>query len=89
VALQQLNQAGVALCSLAVPCMCNNPICTNTSGPTELSSVSGRSSVCAGCRVAHYCCRACQSQHWKQHKPVCNALATTAAAAADAAGAPQ
>jgi hypothetical protein len=60
-ALQQLEQAGSALCCMAVPCMCNNPACTNTSGPTELSLVSGRSCVCAGCRVSHYCCRSCQT----------------------------
>jgi hypothetical protein len=89
VALQELEQAGLALCSLAVPCMCNNPGCSNTSGPTEMSLVSGRSSVCAGCRVAHYCCRAFQTQHWKQHKPVCTALAAAAAAAAAVVAAPK
>jgi hypothetical protein len=73
--LQLLQQAGVALCSLAVPCLCNNPGCANTTGPTELSLVSGRSCICAGCQVARYCSRACQSRHWKQHKPVCAALA--------------
>jgi hypothetical protein len=80
-ALQQLQQTVSALCCLAVPCLCNNPRCTNISGPTELSLVSGRSCVCRGCRVAHYCCRACQAQHWKQHKPVCTALASAAASA--------
>jgi hypothetical protein len=83
-ALQQMRQTDLALCCMAVPYLCNNPGCTNNSGPTELSLVSGRSCVCGGCLVAHYCCRACQTQHWKQHKPVCKALA--AAAAAGAAG---
>jgi hypothetical protein len=79
--LKQLRQAGLALCSLAVPCLCNNPGCANTTGPTELSLVSGRSCICAGCQVARYCSRACQSRHWKQHKPVCVALVAAAAPA--------
>jgi hypothetical protein len=83
--LQQLQQAGLALCSLAVPCLCNNPGCANTTGPTELSLVSGRSCICGGCQVARYCSRACQARHWKQHKPVCVALAAAAAATAVAA----
>jgi hypothetical protein len=87
-ALQQLRQTGFAVCSMAVPCLCNNPACSNTSGPTELSLVSGRSCVCGGCRVADYCSRACQAQHWKQHKPVCMSLAAAAAAAGAPAGLP-
>jgi hypothetical protein len=82
---EQLQLTGMALCRMAVPCICNNPACTNSTGPTELSLVSGRSCVCGGCRVAHYCSRACQSQHWKQHKPMCKALAAAAAAAEPAA----
>jgi hypothetical protein len=65
-----IRAAGVALLSLATPCACNN-----VSGPSELPLVSGRSCVCGGCRVARYCSRDCQRQHWKQHKPVCQALA--------------
>jgi hypothetical protein len=87
-AAQQLQTAGSALCSFAVPCLCNNPSCANLSaGRTELGLVSGRSCVCGGCRVARYCGRACQRSAWKQHKPVCAALAATAAdAAVNAAG---
>jgi hypothetical protein len=44
-AMQQLRQTGLALCCMAVPCLCNSPGCTNISGPTELSLVSGRSCV--------------------------------------------
>jgi hypothetical protein len=69
------------LCAVAAPAICNNPHCSNVSGPSELVLVSGRSAVCGGCRVAHYCSRDCQRQHWKQHKPVCQALEATAAAA--------
>jgi hypothetical protein len=82
VRLDQQKQAGLALCCLAVSCLCNKPGCSNTSGPTELSLVTGRSCRCGGCRVAHYCSQACQARHWKQHKPVCTALAAAAAAAA-------
>ena len=94
-AVQQLQAAGSALCSFAVPCLCNNPSCTNLSGLTELGLVSGRSCICGGCRVARYCGRACQRAMWKQHKPSCAALAaaaalslTVTAASAGAAGPP-
>jgi hypothetical protein len=81
-AAQQLQATGSALCSFAVPCLCNNPACTNLSGLTEAGLVSGRSCVCGGCLVARYCGRACQRAAWKQHKPVCAALAAAAAAGA-------
>jgi hypothetical protein len=92
-AVQQLQAAGSALCSFAVPCLCNNPSCSNLSGLTELGLVSGRSCICRGCRVARYCGRACQRAMWKQHKPSCAALAaalplTVTAASAGAAGPP-
>jgi len=66
---------GKQLCALATPIACNNPSCSNISGPTDIQLVSGRSGLCASCQVARYCSRACQKQHWKQHKPVCKALA--------------
>jgi hypothetical protein len=91
-AAQQLRSVGSALCSFAVPCLCNNPNCSDLSGLTEVGLVSGRSCVWGGCRVARYCGRACQRAVWKQHKPVCAALAAAAAPAnaavqPDAAGA--
>jgi hypothetical protein len=91
VAAQHLQSTGLALCSFAVPGMCNNHGCTSMSGLTELSSTSGHSCICEGCRVACYCGRACQRAAWKQHRHVCAALSTAAAAAgtgAAGAGAP-
>jgi hypothetical protein len=77
-----VQAVGLAMCSFAaVPCMCNNPGCTSMAGLSELATVSGRSCICGGCRVARYCSRACQRASWKQHKPVCAALSAAAAAA--------
>ena len=84
--VQQLQVTGAMLSSIAVPHFCNNPACADLSGPTEVRLVSGRSCICAGCRIARYCGRACQRAAWKQHKPVCKALAAAAVSAATAEG---
>lgn len=80
--LDDLRGLGLALSIFATPAFYNNPSCDSVSGGhTELSRMLGRSCVCAGCRVAHYCGRTCQVQHWKQlHKLVCSKLAASAAA---------
>jgi hypothetical protein len=78
--VQTLRAAGQALGCLATPVCCNNPSCSSLVGLTELQSVSGKGCICAGCRTARYCDRACQRAHWKQHKPVCQALAAATAA---------
>jgi hypothetical protein len=79
-----LQQLGLILAKFAVPYCCNNPSCRTVSGPTEQSTVGGRSCICAGCLTARYCGRSCQRLHWKQHKPACKALAACSAAAAAA-----
>jgi hypothetical protein len=84
--VQQLQATGAMLSSIAVPPFCNNPDCTNLSGPSEVWLVSGRSCICAGCRIARYCGRACQRAAWKQHKPVCKALAAAASSTAATVG---
>jgi hypothetical protein len=35
--------------------------------------------------LCRYCCKACQVEHWKWHKPLCKELRKPAAAAADTA----
>ena len=72
---EQLQAAGRVLTTFAIPHACNNPACANVSGPSEAQLVGGRSCICAGCRTARYCGRVCQRQMWRQHKPVCQALA--------------
>lgn len=75
----RLVQVGTTLCQLAVPCFCNNPNCHNVSGASELGMVCGGSCRCSGCKVARYCSRQCQREHWKQHKEPCGILAAVAA----------
>ena len=29
---------------------------------------------CGGCREAHYCTRACQKAHWREHKLLCQQI---------------
>jgi hypothetical protein len=81
-AQQQLQAAGRVLACFAIPHACNNPACENLSGPSEAQLFGGRSCICAGCRTARYCGKACQRAAWCQHKPVCKTLAAAAAAAA-------
>ena len=77
-----LGSLCLALNNVAFPCACNNPACSQLARPLELQLVNGCSCMCAGCLVAHYCSRDCQRRHWKQHKPVCQAIAAAQAGAA-------
>jgi hypothetical protein len=55
---------------------CSHRGCTNLSGPSAEGLVSGRKGVsCGGCRVARYCCPACQKEDWRLHRRVCRRLA--------------
>jgi hypothetical protein len=85
--VQKRQAAGLSLTAFAIPHACNNLSCSNVSGPSEAQLVGGKSCICAGCVTARYCGRTCQKQHWKQHKPVCRALAADAAGAGGGAAA--
>ncbi|KAF6258506.1 hypothetical protein COO60DRAFT_1626402 [Scenedesmus sp. NREL 46B-D3] len=43
-------------------------------GASEQQLVAGKGSVCGRCRTARYCGRACQLEHFKQHKTVCKRI---------------
>jgi hypothetical protein len=80
-----VKDLGQALTSLPCGTACNNPTCTNLSEPSEAQLVHGNQHKCSACRTARYCGKECQAKHWKQHKPVCKALAAAAAGAAASA----
>jgi hypothetical protein len=75
---RKLRVMGAALTAAPIRMACNSPSCSSVSGSTELSIVKGSGKMCSGCRAAYYCCKACQSTHWRQHKPVCKAMAAAA-----------
>jgi hypothetical protein len=75
-----------ALCLLPFSRACNQVACFNMAGPSEAQLVQGNNHKCSGCRTARYCGKECQTRDWKDHKPVCKALAAAAAAGNSAAG---
>jgi hypothetical protein len=67
---------------------CSHRGCHNFQGPSAEGLVAGRKGVrCGGCRVARYCCPACQQEDWPQHRHVCRRLAAVAPALARDVGA--
>lgn len=72
---EQFHTVGQVLSSFGHPSACNNPACTTFRGPSDSSLVVGSNSKCSSCRMARYCSKSCQRAAWKQHKPVCRALA--------------
>jgi hypothetical protein len=55
--------------------------CVNMDGLGELELVTGKNSVCSGCRVARLCSKNCLKAHWIWHKPVCKRIAASSKAA--------
>ncbi|KAG2483385.1 hypothetical protein HYH03_017737 [Edaphochlamys debaryana] len=54
---------------LGVPPACSNPACANLAGDSEAGL---RLQRCGRCGQASYCCRDCQTAHWKAgHKEAC------------------
>jgi radical SAM protein with 4Fe4S-binding SPASM domain len=46
-------------------------------GVGELELVTGKNSVCSGCRTARLCSSDCMKAHWNRHKPVCKRIAAS------------
>jgi hypothetical protein len=71
--LDSLQGLSTQLSTLPIHEACNNPSCRVTVGSTEQGLVCGRACVCGGCRMGHYCSRACQREHWPVHQLQCGA----------------
>jgi hypothetical protein len=84
--IRHLQVAGACLNDMPFSWGCNNPACSNMTGPSELQLVKGKVHSCKGCRTARYCGRACQVAHWKQHKRACKALDVARCAANSVTG---
>ncbi|KXZ46535.1 hypothetical protein GPECTOR_42g742 [Gonium pectorale] len=55
-----------------LPCRCANPRCANLEGDSEADVAL---KACAGCGAVGYCCRPCQTAHWRAgHKGECAGL---------------
>jgi hypothetical protein len=80
--LTKLGAQGQMLCLLPTASACNNPMCSNLAGSSEGDIVGGQASRCSGCKLAFYCGRVCQKEHWPFHKQVCKAVQAKKAAAA-------
>ena len=70
---------GSQLCAaLPTRLCCNEPSCCCLDRPTELQLAAGKGSKCSACGTARYCGAADQHKHWRQHCPVCKAVAAAA-----------
>jgi hypothetical protein len=76
-----LSFCNVAAAAVPLPEVCNNPGCSSLEGISEAAAAV---KACVACGT-RYCCRQCQQAHWKQHKPACKRLRSSAGAAASAA----
>ncbi|WIA08828.1 hypothetical protein OEZ85_008250 [Tetradesmus obliquus] len=50
------------------------PGCSNLEQLSESALVGGKVNICSGCKLARYCGKDCQVQHWKQHKTACKRM---------------
>jgi hypothetical protein len=57
-----------------------NAACVNMDSLGELELVTGKNSVCSGCKVARLCSKDCLKAHWFLHKAVCKHIAASKAA---------
>jgi hypothetical protein len=73
--LDSLQDLSTQLSTLPIHEACNNPGCRVTVGSREQELVCRKACVCAGCRMGHYCSRACQREHWPVHQLQCCAAA--------------
>ena len=51
---------------------CAHPCCASIVGAHEAETPRGKR--CGGCRLARYCCPACQKADWPAHKAACREL---------------
>ncbi|GLC43618.1 hypothetical protein PLESTB_000401000 [Pleodorina starrii] len=64
---------------------CANPACVNLEGDSEAGL---RLAACGRCGAALYCCRDCQTAHWRAgHRAECGGGASAVGAGTVAAGA--
>jgi hypothetical protein len=79
-AAQQMLQLANGVCAQFVSAevaslCCANPGCTNCSRLSEQELVSGKSTVCSGCRMVRLCSAECNTAFWKAgHKQICKQL---------------
>ncbi|GLC43630.1 hypothetical protein PLESTF_001613800 [Pleodorina starrii] len=65
---------------------CTNPFCVNLEGDSEAGL---RLAACGRCGAAWYCCRGCQTAHWRTgHRAECSGGAAAAVAVGMEAGMP-